>query len=61
MSKPAPKPNRKKLYLKINYSDGTYEIIESPSKNIDETIWLFRQLGFRKFRLIERIEKYNFD
>ena len=60
MSKPIPKPKQHKLLVKVIFVDGTYEIFESPSRDIDSTIWLFRQLGYNA-RNVERIEKCNFD
>lgn len=55
--KPVPEP----LYVKVIYKDGSYDILKSPSTNVDLTLWIHRVLGYKKSMLIERIEKYNFD
>ena len=57
-----PKPPKKALLVKLVFDDGTYEIVQSPFDNIDETIYYYREVcAFHNGKYIVEAYKYNFD
>lgn len=55
-----PKNKPKPLLVRIVLRDGTEFTMVSESRNIDETIFRFRELGYQNDQ-IEYIYKINFD